>query len=120
MPLLLMTTFYAGYVLTDMFFETIASTSANAYYDNFSAFFWGAPAMSAEELALRAATGSEIEYLNKICSSPFLSKRQRCCRDFSPKLNGRRLSWPWCSLLRSRRSQCAQILSPYKYVSHGQ
>ncbi|HLW28992.1 MAG TPA: hypothetical protein VKY54_14760 [Kiloniellales bacterium] len=72
MPLLLMTTFYAGYVLTDMFFETIASTSANAYYDNFSAFFWGAPAMSAEELALRAATGSEIEYLNKICSSPFL------------------------------------------------
>ncbi|HLS69424.1 MAG TPA: hypothetical protein VK035_08770 [Kiloniellales bacterium] len=72
MPLMFLATAYTGYVLTDMFFETIASTSSNAYYDNFSAFFWGMPSLSPEELALRAASGAEIEYLNKICSMPFL------------------------------------------------
>jgi len=72
MQLLFLATAFTGYFLVELFYETIAETSADYYYSDFAALFWGLPQTSPEELTLRAATGPEIEYLRQICSMPFL------------------------------------------------
>ncbi len=72
MQLLFLTTAYAGYFLVELFYETIAETSADYYYGDYGVLFWGVPSQSAAELSQRAMTGPEVEYLRQICSMPFL------------------------------------------------
>jgi len=72
MQILFLATAFGGYFLAELFYETIAETSATYYYADFAAMFWGVPQATPEELSLLAATGPEIEYLRQICSMPFL------------------------------------------------
>jgi len=57
--------------MSELFVESVAEQSANLYYDGLGVFFWGAPSKSAEEMTQLAMTGPEIDYLQKICTTPF-------------------------------------------------
>ncbi len=62
---------FVSIFMSDLFVESVAEQSANLYFDGLSEFFWGVPSKSAEEMAQLAMIGPEIEYLQKICATPF-------------------------------------------------
>ena len=62
---------FVSIFMSDLFVESVAEQSANLYYGGLSEFFWGVPSKSAEEMAQLAMIGTEIEYLQKICATPF-------------------------------------------------
>ena len=72
MQFLLLLSGFFGVLISDLFVETVAEKSANLYYDGWGSFFWDVPTLSAGQLQYLAITGPEIEYLEQICSVPFL------------------------------------------------